>query len=124
MNRVDGWLRRFLIELTDPVPDAHHGLCAPRGACCTPAPVKDMMQRTTGRIDRRYSGKDAEAVRWAEAEDRLCRGRGRLNRHRAAIPAHAMPIVSVSWDGRIYFRTGIAEVKYRWHRCCQPGPRI
>jgi general stress protein 26 len=72
-----------------------------------------MMRPTTERIDRRYSGTDAEAVRWAEAEARLASAEvAWIVTVRPDGRPHATPMVPVSADGWIYFRTGIAEVKY------------
>jgi general stress protein 26 len=81
-----------------------------------------MMQPTTERIDRRYSGQDAEAVRWAEAEDRLAKAEiAWIVTVRPDGRPHATPMVPVSRDGRIYFRTGIPEVKYA---NLQVNPRV
>jgi general stress protein 26 len=81
-----------------------------------------MMQPTTERIDRRYSGKDAEAVRWAQAEDRLVAAEvAWIVTVRPDGRPHATPMVPVSCGGRIYFRTGAGEVKYA---NLQANPRV
>ncbi|HUN31114.1 MAG TPA: pyridoxamine 5'-phosphate oxidase family protein [Trebonia sp.] len=71
------------------------------------------MQPTTERVDRRYSDADAEATRWAEAEERLATAEvAWIVTVRPDGHPHATPMVPVSLDGRVYFRTGIGEVKY------------
>lgn len=71
------------------------------------------MTSMTGRIDRRYSDPDAEAVPWRDTEARLAAAEvawvvtvqpdGR---------PHATPMVPVVDNGRVYFHTGSTEVKY------------
>jgi general stress protein 26 len=71
------------------------------------------MKPTSERIDPRYSDEKAPAVPWADAAARLAatevawvvtvRPDGR---------PHATPMVPVAHDGKVYFHTGTAEVKY------------
>lgn len=71
------------------------------------------MKPTSERIDPRYSDEKAQAAAWADAEARLAatevawvvtvRPDGR---------PHATSMVPVVHDGRVYFHTGTAEVKY------------
>lgn len=80
------------------------------------------MQATSERIDRRYSNQEAKPTPWAEAEHRLAAAEvAWIVTVRPDGRPHATPMVPMSWDGRIYFRTGIGEVKYA---NLQANPRV
>jgi general stress protein 26 len=70
------------------------------------------MKPTSERIDRRYSG-DSEAVPWADAWTRLAGAEvAWIVTVRPDGRPHATPMVPVADDGKMYFHTGSAEVKY------------
>jgi len=67
----------------------------------------------SGRIDRRYSDENAEAVQWTDAEARLARAEvAWVVTVRPDGRPHATPMVPVVHDGTVYFHTGSTEVKY------------
>jgi general stress protein 26 len=71
------------------------------------------MRPTTERIDRRYSDENAEAVAWTDAEARLAAAEvAWIVTVRPDGRPHATPMVPVVHDGKVYFHTGSAEVKY------------
>jgi general stress protein 26 len=68
---------------------------------------------TSERIDRRYSEQSAEAVPWADAEARLAAAEvAWIVTVRPDGRPHATPMVPVVHDGKVYFHTGSAEVKF------------
>jgi nitroimidazol reductase NimA-like FMN-containing flavoprotein (pyridoxamine 5'-phosphate oxidase superfamily) len=71
------------------------------------------MRPTSERIDRRYSDEKAEQVPWADAEAKLAEAEvAWIVTVRSDGRPHATPMVPVLHDGKVYFHTGSAEVKY------------
>jgi general stress protein 26 len=71
------------------------------------------MRPTTEYVDRRYSDETAEAVAWTDAQARLAAAEvAWIVTVRPDGRPHATPMVPVVHDGKVYFHTGRAEVKY------------
>ncbi|HEX6684531.1 MAG TPA: pyridoxamine 5'-phosphate oxidase family protein [Candidatus Limnocylindrales bacterium] len=71
------------------------------------------MKPISERIDRRYSDKGAEPVPWAETDARLTAAQvAWIVTVRPDGRPHATPMVPVTHEGKFYFHTGSAEVKY------------
>ncbi len=75
--------------------------------------VGGMMHPVGERIDRRYSDEGSEAVAWGQAEARLTAAQvSWVVTVRPDGSPHATPVVAVVHEGKVYFHTGSAEVKY------------
>jgi general stress protein 26 len=71
------------------------------------------MGPTTERIDRHCSDENAEAVGWTDAEAKLAAAEiAWIVTVRPDGRPHATPMVPVVHDGKVYFHTGSAEVRY------------
>jgi general stress protein 26 len=71
------------------------------------------MEPTGERIDARYSDPAAQAVPWREAVARLAAAEvAWIVTVRPDGRPHSTPMVPVVADGRVYFHTGVPEVKY------------
>lgn len=80
------------------------------------------MNPPTERLDRRYSHDNAGPVPWTDAEARLAGSEiAWIVTVRPDGRPHATPMVPVSLDGKVYFHTGSAEIKYA---NLQDNPRV